>query len=179
MRPPIAAWRYRARFRSNCSTTRKPTAILYWISPTAYWVQKRFRHTRYITLVNLLTAKQVFSRDLSPYDPASPADANVLFPEYLTCENKSRALADHVIRWLTDRAEHARVTAELAALKARVGHGGASRRASQYILAVLGAKRQARLGPISCPPAELRSPRRVTTRNMPPEPIIGAFTPSV
>ena len=51
-------------------------------------------------------------------------------------------LADHVIRWLTDRAEHARVTAELAALKARVGHGGASRRASQYILAVLGAKRQ-------------------------------------
>ena len=119
----------------------RPTAILYWISPTAYWVQKRFRHTRYITLVNLLTARQVFSRDLRPYDPASPADANVLFPEYLTCENKSRALADHVIRWLTDRAEHARVTAELAALKARVGHGGASRRASQYILTTLAAQR--------------------------------------
>ena len=68
----------------------RPTAILYWISPTAYWVQKHFRHTRYITLVNLLTAKAVFPRDLTPYDPASPADANVLFPEYLTCENKSR-----------------------------------------------------------------------------------------
>ena len=46
-----------------------------------------------------------------------------------------------MIRWLTDKAEHARVAAELAALKARVGHGGASRRASQYILAALGAKR--------------------------------------
>jgi lipid-A-disaccharide synthase len=120
----------------------RPTAVLYWISPTAYWVQKRFRHTRYITLVNLLTAREVFSSDLSPYDPTSAADATVLFPEYLTCENKSRALADHVIRWLTDRAEHERVTTELAALKARVGHGGASRRASQYILAALGAKRQ-------------------------------------
>jgi lipid A disaccharide synthetase len=120
----------------------RPTAILYWISPTAYWVQKRFRHTRYITLVNLLTARQVFSRDLTPYDPTSAEDATVLFPEYLTCENKSRALADHVIRWLTDRAEHARVSTALAELKARVGHGGASRRASQYILAALGAKRQ-------------------------------------
>jgi lipid-A-disaccharide synthase len=119
----------------------RPTAILYWISPTAYWVQKHFRHTRYITLVNLLTAKQVFTRDLTPYDPESPADRAVLFPEYLTCENKSRALADHVIRWLTDAAEYARVTDELAALKARVGHGGASHRASQYILASLGARR--------------------------------------
>ncbi|HTU24290.1 MAG TPA: lipid-A-disaccharide synthase [Pirellulales bacterium] len=119
----------------------RPTAILYWISPLAYRVQLWFRHTRYITLVNLLTAKQVFSHDLSPYDPAAPKDATVLFPEYLTCENKSRALADHVIRWLTDRAERARVTAELAALKERVGHGGASRRASEYILTTLGAKR--------------------------------------
>jgi lipid-A-disaccharide synthase len=119
----------------------RPTAILYWISPTAYWVQKRFRNTRYITLVNLLTAKQVFGRDLTPYDPNSPADAGVLFPEYLTCENKSRDLADHLIRWLTDRAEHSRVTSELEALRARVGHGGASRRASQYILATLGSSR--------------------------------------
>ena len=46
-----------------------------------------------------------------------------------------------MIRWLTDRAEHARLTAELTALKARVGHGGASRRASEYILAALGSSR--------------------------------------
>ncbi len=120
----------------------RPTAILYWISPTAYRVQLWFRNTRYITLVNLLCAKKVFGRDLSPYDPNSPADAQVLFPEYLTCENKSRQLADHLIRWLTDRTEHARLTAELTALKARVGSGGASRQASQYILAALGSQRR-------------------------------------
>ncbi len=78
----------------------RPTAILYWISPLAYWVQKQFRHTRYITLVNMLASEDVFRP--GSYDPDSPQDACVLFPEYLTCEDKSQALAGHVIAWLTD-----------------------------------------------------------------------------
>ncbi|MEM6798089.1 MAG: hypothetical protein AAF589_01120, partial [Planctomycetota bacterium] len=68
------------------------------------------------------------------YDPTDPADAHVLMPEYLTCEDKSRRLAEHVVEWLTDaRAYEARVR-ELESLKATVAHGGASKRAADYLL---------------------------------------------
>ncbi len=115
----------------------KPTAILYWISPLAYRVQKQFRHTRYITLVNMLASDDVFPQDVSPYDPASPRDAGVLFPEYLTCEDKSAALAAHLVGWLTDREARERLVGRLTELKQEVGHGGASRRAAEYICQAL------------------------------------------
>ena len=66
----------------------------------------------------------------------SPAEA--LFPEYLTCEDKSDEIARQVIEWLTVPAKRAERVAALAALKADVAHGGASRRAAEYILAALG-----------------------------------------
>ena len=62
-------------------------------------------------------------------------------PEYLTCEDKSEQVADHVIEWLTDPAKRAARVAQLAELKERVGHGGASRRAADYMLEVLDARR--------------------------------------
>src|SRR3954451_1969946 len=61
----------------------KPTAILYWISPLAFAVQKRFRRVKYITLVNLLAAKEVFSKAKTPIAEIDNRDLNVLFPEYL------------------------------------------------------------------------------------------------
>ena len=48
---------------------KKPTVVLYWISPFAYRVQKFFRRVKYITLVNLLTAKELFPADTTPYSP--------------------------------------------------------------------------------------------------------------
>ncbi|MGH7137758.1 MAG: hypothetical protein ACREHD_18575, partial [Pirellulales bacterium] len=60
------------------------------------------------------------------------------FPEYLTCEDRSERLARHVIDWLGDEPRRRRLISELARLKVRVGHGGASRRASDYILRSLG-----------------------------------------
>ena len=80
----------------------KPTVIHYWISPLAYAVQKRFRKVKYITLVNLLSTGELYPADLSPYDPSQPGAEKVLFPEYLTCEDKSAAVAGHVIQWLQD-----------------------------------------------------------------------------
>ncbi|HWC89960.1 MAG TPA: hypothetical protein VG433_09900, partial [Pirellulales bacterium] len=118
----------------------KPTAILYRISPFAFRVQKHFRHTRYITLVNMLASGDVFPRDVLSYEPeasAAPLDAGVLFPEYLTCEDKSRPLADHIVAWLTDRPAREKLVAQLAELKQTIGHGGASRRATSYILDAL------------------------------------------
>ncbi|MGA2253470.1 MAG: hypothetical protein ABSG53_02315 [Thermoguttaceae bacterium] len=112
----------------------KPTVIHYWISPLAYAVQKRFRKVKYITLVNLLSTGELYPADLSPYDPSQPGAEKVLFPEYLTCEDKSAAVAGHLIQWLKDPAALAGQIAALEQLKAEVAHGGASARAADYIL---------------------------------------------
>ncbi len=112
----------------------KPTVIHYWISPLAYAVQKRFRKVKYITLVNLLSTGELYPADLSPYNPSQPGAEKVLFPEYLTCEDKSAAVAGHVIEWLNDPAALARQIAALEQLKAKVAHGGASARAAEYLL---------------------------------------------
>jgi lipid-A-disaccharide synthase len=115
----------------------KPTVIHYRISPLAYAVQKRFRKVKYITLVNLLSTGELYPVDLRPYDPAQPDAEKVLFPEYLTSEDKSAAVARHVIQWLTDPVALTRQVAALESLKAEVAHGGASARAADYILAEL------------------------------------------
>jgi lipid-A-disaccharide synthase len=113
----------------------KPTVIVYSVGRFAYCLQAKFRRVKYITLVNLITAKELFPSDLRPYDPTSAEDAAVLFPEYLTCEDRSADLAAHVLRWLGDEAERMRLVERLAQLKAEVGHGGAASRAADYILA--------------------------------------------
>ncbi len=117
-----------------------PTVILYWISRPAYFVQGLFRKVKYITLVNLLSADGLEDEDLTPYDP-SQADADrVLFPEYLTHEDKSEQIAGHIVEWLTDPAKREARVEALRALRDRVAHGGASDRAADYILDVLGKR---------------------------------------
>jgi lipid-A-disaccharide synthase len=117
-----------------------PTVILYWISRPAYFVQKRFRKVRYITLVNLLAADELHPENLTPFDPAQEDAQHVLFPEYLTYEDKSSQIAAHVVQWLTDPQQYESCRAALARLKARVGHAGASSRAAGYILDTLAAR---------------------------------------
>ena len=119
----------------------KPTVILYYISRLAFFVQLFFRKVRYITLVNLLTATDLFPKKVAFYDPADPVDAHVLMPEYLTCEDKSQQVANHIIEWLSQPAVRAARVAQLAELRERVGHGGASSRAADYMLDALGARR--------------------------------------
>jgi lipid-A-disaccharide synthase len=120
---------------------KKPTVILYWITRFAYFVQSFFRKVRYITLVNLLNAKELFPAKFAPYDPKEPGDQRVLFPEYLTWEDKSLQIAGHITRWLVDDNRREGLIAELAKLKARVGHGGASKTAADYILNQLDRRR--------------------------------------
>ena len=50
----------------------KPTVVLYWIGRVAFFVQSLFRKVKYITLVNLLMADELFPKDLTPYDPEQP-----------------------------------------------------------------------------------------------------------
>lgn len=112
----------------------KPTAVVYRISPLAFLVQSFFRRVRYITLVNLLTAKELFPEKVGVYDPENPEDAHVLMPEYLTYRDCSKQLAQHVVGWLSnERGRQARV-AKLAALREQVGKGGASKQAADYLM---------------------------------------------
>jgi lipid-A-disaccharide synthase len=134
---------------------KKPTVILYSINRFAYFMQAKFRRVKYITLVNLLSAKDIFversRRKTDDEHPNGPERApvslsngdRVLFPEFLTSDDKSLEIAAHVIRWLVVEATREGLVAELAKLKARIGHGGASRIAADYILGEL-AKRPSR-----------------------------------
>ena len=71
----------------------------------------------------------------------------MLFPEYLTSRDKSLEIAAHVIRWLVVEETRDGLIAELAKLKARVGHGGASRIAADYILGELAKRPSAAAAP--------------------------------
>jgi lipid-A-disaccharide synthase len=121
----------------------RPTVILYWISRFAYFMQNRFRRVKYITLVNLLAADELFPADTTPFDPGQPDAENVLFPEYLTWQDKSAQIAAHLVEWLTDARSRAARVAALEALREQVGHPGASSRAAEYILAALAAPKAA------------------------------------
>lgn len=143
----------------------KPTAILYWISPLAYAVQQRFRRVKYITLVNLLAAGELFPDDITPYDPDSPAAREALFPEYLTCEDKSPQLARHVVGWLTDRRARDLLVERLERLRDEVGHGGAAAAAAGYILAELGRRAAPALAPHFAPRRGDREPAAETRKN--------------
>jgi lipid-A-disaccharide synthase len=112
----------------------KPTVILYHVSKFGFALQRFFRKVRYITLVNLLTAPQPFEGRASTYDPHDPADAHVLMPEYLTCDDRSADLARHAVQWLTDDDKRNKLVGQLEQLRDRVGQGGASLRAAEYML---------------------------------------------
>ncbi len=113
----------------------KPSAILYQVSRLGYAVQWVFRKIRYITLVNLLTAEDPFAdRSAGIYDPTDPRDQHVLMPEYLTCDDRTQDLADHVTGWLTDESLYEEIQSALSRLKSQVAQGGASQRAAEYII---------------------------------------------
>ena len=118
----------------------KPSAILYQISKAGYLMQWIFRKVRYITLVNLLAAENPFADgSAGNYDSQDPQDKHVLMPEYLTCIDRSPALAGHVVAWLTDEAQHERIVKDLTILKEQVAQGGASELAAEYITQLMQA----------------------------------------
>jgi len=113
---------------------KKPTVILYWIPWYAYRIQRWFRKVRYITLVNLLTTRELFPTGSADYDPDAPGAERVLFPEYLTWQDKTASIAAHLLNWLRNSEQCEARVAELAELKAKVAHGGASSKAAEYIV---------------------------------------------
>lgn len=112
----------------------KPAVVLYYISRSAMRVQSWFRRARYITLVNLLAAEDRFMDRHELYDPDSPDAAPVPFPEYLTCEDRARDMAAHVVGWLQDEGRYQEKRAELHRILREFGDTGASQRAADYLV---------------------------------------------
>jgi lipid-A-disaccharide synthase len=120
----------------------KPSVVVYWINHLTDVLQKRVRKVRFITLVNLLNADEIFTEKRPAYDPASADAEPVLFPEYLTSWDRSQEIATHIIHWLTNPAQRQARVAELECLRARIAHGGATRVAAEYILDKLAGSRR-------------------------------------
>lgn len=116
----------------------KPSVILYKVSRLFWLGQFLLMNVKYITLVNLLATRDIRRPGRLPYNPDAPGAEDVPMPEYLTTEDKSDWIAAHVIRWLNNPLKRARRVAQLAAIKQRFAHPGASQKAAQYILHALG-----------------------------------------
>jgi lipid-A-disaccharide synthase len=103
---------------------RTPAVIIYRIGKFARWVSRRFMTCKYMSLVNLLADEEIY-------------------PEYLTTNDDSSAMATDVLRWLNDSTAMADTVAKLTSLRDRVAIPGACRRAAEFLLARHAAMRQA------------------------------------
>jgi len=114
----------------------KPTVIVYRISRLAYAAQFLLRRVKYISLVNLLSAQHIF-RSWSRRD-SEPGE--VIYPEYLTCRDRSPEIADQLLTWIENDAARGECIERLETLRDRLGSCGASQRGATYILRALSRK---------------------------------------
>lgn len=121
----------------------KPSVIVYRGSALMYFLFKPLFCVKYMSLVNLLAAENLFPKDLRHYDPALPGNENVLFPEYPSWTDRSAEVAPHAIHWLKDEPARQEVIHRLEELRSRVAQEGASRRAADYLLKHLTSRQSA------------------------------------
>ncbi len=112
----------------------KPTVIQYRIGRFGDFLQRRIRRCKYITLVNLLISEHRFE-PTSAYDPDDTRyQDEAPFPEYVTCEDRSAAMAHHLVRWLLQPDLRQQVVECLQGLQRDFVTAGASKRAADYLL---------------------------------------------
>jgi lipid-A-disaccharide synthase len=101
----------------ECAVIGTPVIVMYRLSAATHWFAQRLVKLRHFSLVNIVAGKKVV-------------------PELLQHDvNGDRMAAE--VRALARPDEHARIRAELAAVRARLGEGGASRRAAEAIMSVV------------------------------------------
>jgi lipid-A-disaccharide synthase len=87
----------------------KPSVIYYRVGWLPFFLQRFFRRTRYITLVNLLgvsrqRGQSVFYDDsvwVIPREPSTIDRNRMFFPEFLTSTDRSVEVAAQIVRWLS------------------------------------------------------------------------------
>jgi lipid-A-disaccharide synthase len=98
--------------------------VVYNVNPMIRFMGWLLVNARYISLVNLLAGKE-------------------LFPEYLTCRDRSAALAEHVLHWLNQPKAYAEICAELVVLRRQVAVPGACDRAAAFLLETMSVPARA------------------------------------
>lgn len=116
---------------------QKPTVILYQITRPSFMMQLLLRRAKYITLVNLLAASSVEREQWATYDPDLSDSEPVPYPEYLTCQDRSRDIAAQITNWLDEPAQREHTVQWLKELNDKYGEAGASQNAAEYILSTL------------------------------------------
>ena len=96
----------------------KPSVVLYRHHAISIALAHLLKRVPYITLVNLLTNKE-------------------LFPESFGVGCPAEMMAAHTLRWLNDRSAYESLCGELAALRDRVAVPGACERAADAVLALV------------------------------------------
>lgn len=122
---------------------RKPTVIVYRVKRWVMIAQAFMLRTKFITLVNLIAAKDIRKRTWAPYDPDAPAAQQdpAVMPEYLTMSDPADKVAAQVERWLSSAEAYASKVQELDRIAVKYAKPGATDRAADYILAQLFAAR--------------------------------------
>ncbi|MDR1925468.1 MAG: lipid-A-disaccharide synthase [Planctomycetaceae bacterium] len=107
----------------------KPTVVYYKVGKLALLIQRYFRRTRYITLVNLMaidlerntttdSTPAFYPESVFPIPP-EPSDEDrdrMMFPEFLTAVDKSKEAAAYITFWLSNHEAMALQKRRLAAL---------------------------------------------------------------
>ena len=102
-----------------------PMVVVYRVGPLTYTLGKPLVHVDTYAMVNLIAGTRVV-------------------PELIQDAFTPEAAAAEALRVLTDPAHAGRVKADLAAVRARLGTAGASRRAAEAVIAVARASHRAR-----------------------------------
>jgi lipid-A-disaccharide synthase len=114
---------------------RKPTVIVYKVAKWMMVAQAFVLRTQFITLTNLIAAKDICKRTWGPYDPDAPGDIEpAVMPEYVTTGNPAAKVAAKAVEWLQDPAERQKTVDRLDELARQYARPGATDRAAEFIL---------------------------------------------
>ncbi len=119
---------------------RLPTVIVYKISWLKLCLQVFVLKCRYITLTNLMSANDISKASWWPYDPDAVGAEDVAMPEYMSALDRSQQIADRIVGWLQNSAEMENQRQALNRLAVRFAVPGATSRAADYIINVLGQR---------------------------------------
>ena len=118
-----------------------PAVILYRFGKVFYLLGRLLANVNYITLVNLMAVDKPFKDSTISQQGSGAGKENIPFPEYPTCRDRSRQMAEHVVRWLMDEEHYQANVAQLSALREKFSAAGATERAADFILSKLADHR--------------------------------------
>ena len=113
---------------------RKPTVIVYKIKRWVMIAQSIMLRTKFITLVNLIAAKDIRKNSWRPFDPDAEGADPCVMPEYLSVGDPSAKVSRRIIEWLADDNLREQKVAEMDSLAVQFAIPGATNRAADYIL---------------------------------------------